>query len=258
MRKLIEKFLPGKTPKKKNSANPEVQQMIQGIHKLHSQTVKDVIVPRIDVVAIDDELSNQEILDLAIKSTFSRFPVYHGTIDNIIGLVYVKDLLKVSQNIETVDISTISRNPFFVTETMRLDILLREMQKRRIHIAIVVDEYGGVSGVVCLEDIIEEIVGEIQDEFDNDDEEFIKISNNVYLVDGRLSLAKFNTVLPITLPDDEIDTVGGLVYSLFERIPVRYEKISYSSGTASVDFIVQTMIGNKIKSIKVVINDVEK
>ncbi len=244
-------------PQGQKEHSQEVEGMIKGIHNLNSQLVKDVMVPRVDMIAIDDELEIEDILALVMNSTFSRFPVYHNTIDNIVGLVYGKDLLKVSQDIENVKLNDIIRKAFFVTETMRLDILLREMKKRRMHMALVVDEYGGISGLVSLEDIIEEIVGEIQDEFDNDDEEFITMSNNVYLVDGRLPISKFNDFLSLHISDDEIDTVGGFVYSLFGKIPVCYEKVEYRDNETgkTIQFIVQGMIGNKIKSIKATMSE---
>ena len=253
MRNFLRKLFRIKKVQKEHSQ--ELEGMIKGIHNLNSQVIKDIMVPRVDMIAIDDELDIEDILSLVMKSTFSRFPVYHNTIDNVIGFVYGKDLLKVSQDIENVKLKDIIRKPFFVTETMRLDILLREMKKHRIHMALVVDEYGGISGLVSLEDVIEEIVGEIQDEFDKDEEEFIKVSANVYLVDGRFSISKFNNLLSLCIPDDELDTVGGFVYSLFGKIPVPYEKVEYKDEETGkiIYFIIQGMIGNKIKSIKTTI-----
>ncbi len=251
MYKFLDKLFLKRSNHKNKQDESDVQEMIKGIHRLETQVAKDVMVPRVDLIAVDDVLSTSEIFSLIINSSFSRFPVFHGTIDNVIGLIYVKDMLKSSQDMDNFDLSTTIKKPFFVTETMRLDILLREMKKRRIHMALVVDEYGGISGAVCLEDIIEEIVGEIQDEFDNDDEEFIKISNNVYLVDARFPISKFNELLSLHLPDEEIDTIGGFVYSIFGKIPVCYEKVNYQA----LDFIIQTMVGNKIKSVKVVVQD---
>ncbi len=134
-------------------------------------------------------------------------------------------------------------------ESKKLDSLLREFQRRRVHISVVVDEYGGTSGIVCLEDIIEEIVGEIQDEFDHETEELVKISEDVYLCDARVNLEWLNEQLGIELPCDDFDTLGGFVFHLFGKIPVRYEKMSYQN----IDFIIQNMEGHKIDTIKIVL-----
>jgi CBS domain containing-hemolysin-like protein len=131
---------------------------------------------------------------------------------------------------------------------MKLDSLLKEFKHRRVHIAIAVDEYGGVSGIVCMEDIIEEIVGDIQDEFDNEDEDIMSIGEGIYLCDARMNIEDFNGELGLDISDDDFDTLGGFVFDLFGKIPVRYEKVSFKN----VDFIIQTVDGHKINTIKVV------
>lgn len=229
----------------------ELLRMVEGVEALSDTLAKEVMVPRVDVVAIDVDSSPATLFNEVANSVHSRFPVYHDTIDNIVGILYVKDLLKISQeDINSIDISTIIKQPFFVPEAMYLNVLLREMQKKHMHITVVVDEYGGVSGIVCLEDIIEEIVGEIQDEFDNEEEEFVQIGNDIYLIDARLPISKFNEFLSLTLPEEDYDTMGGYVYDLFGKIPVRYEKISDNN----IDYIIQIMDGNKIRSIKVIVH----
>jgi CBS domain containing-hemolysin-like protein len=136
---------------------------------------------------------------------------------------------------------------------MKLDALLKELKQRRVYIAIVVDEYGGVSGIVCMEDIIEEIVGDIQDEFDNEQDDILEIEGNIYLCKSRANIEDLNEELGLHLPDDEYDTLGGFVFDLFGKIPVRYEKVTYEN----CDFIIQNVDGHKIKSIKVVRNESE-
>ena len=148
----------------------------------------------------------------------------------------------------------IRKPPFFVPDSKKLDSLLREMRRRHVHIAVAVDEYGGVSGIVCLEDILEEIVGDIQDEFDNEREDIIEIGEKVYLCDARVDIEDLNAELDMELPDSGFDTLGGFVFDLFGKIPVRYEKVTYGD----TDFIIQDMDGHKIKSVKIVAAKDEK
>jgi CBS domain containing-hemolysin-like protein len=161
----------------------------------------------------------------------------------------VKDLLKQVKNPEDFSIEKIIRRPYFVPESKRLDSLLREFKRRRVHIAVAVDEYGGVSGIVCLEDIIEEIVGDIQDEFDNEVEDILEIGSGTYLCDARVDIEDLNEKLKLDLPEEDFDTLGGFVFDLFGKIPVKYEKVVYKG----VDLIIQEMDGHKIKTVKLVI-----
>jgi len=225
-------------------------EMVKGIISLSESNIKEIMVPRIDVVSISLGTPIAEIVTVISDCGHSRFPVYHETVDNIVGMLYAKDLLHYMVKEESeIDLEKLIRPAYFVPESKKLDSLLREFQRRRVHIAVVVDEYGGTSGIVCLEDIIEEIVGEIQDEFDNETEELLKISDDVYLCDTRVNLEWLNEQLGIELPDDDFDTLGGFVFHLFGKIPVRYEKMSYQN----IDFIVQNMEGHKIDTIKIVL-----
>jgi CBS domain containing-hemolysin-like protein len=224
-------------------------EMVRGIISLSESNVKEIMVPRIDVVSISLDTPIQDIVNIISDCGHSRFPVYHDTVDNIVGMLYAKDLLHYLVKEESeIELEKLIRPAYFVPESKKLDSLLREFQRRRVHIAVVVDEYGGTSGVVCLEDIIEEIVGEIQDEFDNETEELLKISDDVYLCDARVNLEWLNEQLDIELPSDDFDTLGGFVFHLFGKIPVRYEKMSYND----MDFIIQNMEGHKIDTIKIV------
>jgi CBS domain containing-hemolysin-like protein len=145
--------------------------------------------------------------------------------------------------------ATLLRKPYFVPESKRIDDLLRELQRRRVHIAVAVDEYGGVSGIVCMEDIIEEIVGDIQDEFDNEREDILQIGDGVYLCDARVNLDDLAEELKLDLPVEDFDTLSGFVFDLFGKIPVKYEKAVFGGN----DFIIQDMEGHKINTVKIVL-----
>jgi magnesium and cobalt transporter len=168
----------------------------------------------------------------------------------VVGMLYVKDLLKSLVSGKPVSIDAIIRKPFFVPESKKLDSLLREMKRRRVHMAVAVDEYGGVSGIVCMEDILEEIVGDIQDEYDNEREDIVKVSDDVYLCDARVNIEDLNDELGINIPIDDFDTLGGHVFQLFGKIPVRYEKVT----VRDITFVIQDMDGHKIKTVKIVIS----
>jgi len=231
-----------------SAANSEIRKMIEGIYALADTTVKEVMVPRIDSVFLGLDMSTEELVSRISETGHSRFPVYKDTIDNVVGMLYAKDLLQYLTNGKEIRIDQILRKSFFVPESKRLDSLLREMKRRRVHIAVAVDEYGGVSGLVCMEDIIEEIVGDIQDEFDNEREDILEIGERAWLCDARVDLEDLQERLATRLPDQEYDTLGGFVFDLFGKIPVKFEKVSYRN----IDFIVQDMEGHKIRSVKVV------
>ena len=228
--------------------NIEEKDMIRGIVELSETTVKEVMVPRIDVVFIPQDTDLKDLLDIITECGHSRFPVYQDTIDNVIGILHVKDLLKY-YNMDKIDIPSIIRKPFFVPDSKKLDSLLKEFKRKKVHIAVSVDEYGGVSGIVCMEDIIEEIVGDIQDEFDNETEELLDIGAGAYLCDARLNLEELNEKLKIKLPIDTFDTLGGFVFDLFGKIPVKFEKVQFEN----FSFIIQEMEGHKIKTVKIIL-----
>lgn len=226
----------------------QAREMIKGIHSLNDMTVRDILVPRIDAVFVSIETPQDELIDILADCGHSRVPAYQGTIDNVVGILYVKDLLIYLKKKESIDISNILRKPYLIPESKKLNSLLREFQRRRVHMAVVVDEYGGVSGIVSLEDIIEEIVGDIQDEFDNEREDILKIGDDVYLCEARVDLEDLREQIGLNLPSDNVDTLGGFVFELFGKIPVKFEKVSYRGS----DFIIQDMDGLKIKAVKIV------
>ena len=205
------------------------------------------MIPRIDVDFIPLDMETEELLKRVAESGHSRFPVYAESIDNVVGVLYVKDLINSFAKKEPIDLEKIIRKPFFVPESKRIDGLLREFKRRHVHIAIAVDEYGGISGIVCMEDIIEEIVGDIQDEFDNEDEDIVSIGDGLWLCDARVDMDDLAEALHTELPSDEFETLGGFVFDLFGKIPVRYEKVRWKD----FDFIVQDMDGHKINTVKI-------
>ncbi|MFP4430417.1 MAG: hemolysin family protein [Spirochaetaceae bacterium] len=227
----------------------EKRDMIRGIVELSDTTVREVMVPRIDVAFVGLDFEPKEIVERVVQYGHSRFPVYKDTIDNVIGILYVKDLLKYLLTDDPIDLDTIIRKAYFVPESKRLDALMREMKRRRVHIAVAVDEYGGVSGIVCLEDIIEEIVGDIQDEYDNEREDILPLAENIYLCDARVAIEDLNETLRLGLPEENFDTLGGFVFDLFGKIPVKYEKVSFNA----IDFVIQDMEGHKIRTVKLVV-----
>ncbi|WP_029410470.1 hemolysin family protein [Treponema pedis] len=235
----------------KNGLNDEKRDMIRGIVDLSDTAVKEVMIPRIDVDFLSLDTPGNEILDKISESGHSRFPVYEDSIDNVIGILYVKDILKLLPKNEKIDLKKVVRKAFFVPESKRIDDLLREFKRRHLHIAIAVDEYGGTSGIVCMEDIIEEIVGDIQDEFDNEGEDITKIGDGVWLCDARIDLDDLKEAIDAEdLPADEFETLGGFVFDLFGKIPVKYEKAVWQN----YDFIVQDMDGHKVKTVKIILN----
>ena len=230
-----------------DSLNEEKEDMIRGVVDLSDTAVKEVMIPRIDVDFIPLDMETEELLKRVAESGHSRFPVYDESIDNVVGILYVKDLINSFAKKEPIDLEKIIRKPFFVPESKRIDGLLREFKRRHVHIAIAVDEYGGISGIVCMEDIIEEIVGDIQDEFDNEGEDISSIGEGLWLCDARVDMDDLAESLHTELPSDEFETLGGFVFDLFGKIPVRYEKVRWKN----FDFIVQDMGGHKINTVKI-------
>jgi CBS domain containing-hemolysin-like protein len=228
-------------------AASEARDMIEGVKELSKTTVREVLVPRIDAVFLPLDAGREELLETVVSSGHSRIPVYKDTIDEIVGVLYAKDLLRALVKGGDWKLADILRKPYFVPESKRIDSLLREFRRRRVHIAIAVDEYGGVSGVVCLEDIIEEIVGEIQDEFDEEREDVVRLGESSWLCDARADLEDLGREIGAELPSGEFETLGGYVFALFGKIPARYERVS----AGGLDFTVQDIDGHRITSVKI-------
>ena len=224
------------------------QEMIRGVVELSGTTVKEVMVPRTDAVFLSAAASRDELFSSIVESGHSRFPVYEETIDKVIGVLHVKDVLKTLVNDTPFDVKSLVRKPFFVPLSKHIDDLLKEFRRKKVHIAVIVDEYGGVAGIICMEDIIEEIVGDIQDEFDHETEDILAIGEGTWLCDARINLKNLAEETGLEFPVDDFDTLGGFVFDLFGKIPVKYEKTVYHD----TDLIVQEMDGHKIKSVKIV------
>ncbi len=231
------------------------QKMIKGVIELSEMNVRDIMIPRVDVVALAHNTKLKEIVKVAGDSGFSRIPVYKENIDTIIGILNIKDLLKlITEKQKAFQLEKILHKPLFVPDTMPLDDLLVEFKKKKLHLAIVVDEYGGITGVITLEDIIEEIVGEIEDEFDEYVPEMQKVNDLVYKVDPRMAISDFNEQTGQDLPTDEFDTIGGFVYDLFGKVPVKNEVVEFED----ITFKVSDIRGTRINIIIITIPDEKK
>jgi putative hemolysin len=229
-------------------------QILKGIVKFGNTDVKQIMKSRMDVTAFDYNTNYKKLLEDITLHGFSRFPVYKDTLDHVAGVLYTKDLLPFLNEEETFNWQSIIRPPFFVPENKKIDDLLREFQHKKIHLAVVVDEYGGTSGIVTLEDVIEEIVGEINDEFDDDDLIYSKLDENNYVFEGK---AHLNDVYRILEIDGEVfedakgeaDTLGGLLLELEERIPRKGEKIKFEN----LLFTIEAADNRKIKRVKITV-----
>jgi putative hemolysin len=230
----------------------EDQKILKGIVKFGNKSVVEIMRSRVDVVSADIDYSFSKIMSLITETGFSRIPVYSETFDNIKGILYIKDLLPHAHKAESFRWQSIIRPPFYVPETKKIDDLLEDFQKNKVHMAVVVDEYGGSSGIVTLEDVLEEIVGEITDEFDEEEKFYTKISENKYLFDGKTML---NDFYKVTGQDEtvfdgakgEADSLAGLILELKGEIPVKNDTINYKNYV----FIIEAVDNRRIKQIKV-------
>ncbi|HRX11653.1 MAG TPA: gliding motility-associated protein GldE [Draconibacterium sp.] len=233
----------------------EEKDILEGIVKFGNKNVSEIMKPRVDVVTLDIKTPFKSVLDLIVDSGFSRIPVYSASFDNIKGILYIKDLLPHSHKSGSFKWQSLIRPPFYVPETKKINSLLKEFQKNKVHLAVVIDEYGGTSGIVTLEDVLEEIVGEIVDEFDEEEHFYSKISANTFLFDGKTLLGDF---YKITKSDDTVfeevkgdaDTLAGLILELKGEIPIQHERAEYKQFV----FTIEAVSNRRIKQIKVEIN----
>lgn len=235
---------------KEGSIENDEKEMIYSVLQFGDKAVREVMVPRIDVVAVDLETTLDEALAEFIQSGHSRIPVYEENIDNIKGLLYAKDLLVMMQSTNPVrkPITELMRKPFFVPESKRADELLTELKSKKVHMAIVVDEYGGTAGVITFEDLIEEIIGDIQDEYDTNEEvEFIELGPNDYQVDASISLSDFNDLLDVELSNEDSDTLGGFLFTEFGRVPEVGETLEQHNLVMKVE----SLDGRRIRKVHV-------
>lgn len=237
----------------------EDKEILKGIVQFGNKSVADIMHSRVDVIAADIRDSYPKILDLITETGFSRIPVYADTFDNIRGVLYIKDILPHVHKGASFRWQSLIRPPFYVPETKKIDDLLEEFQKSKVHMAIVVDEYGGSSGIVTLEDILEEIVGEITDEFDEEEKFYTKINDTTYLFDGKTFVEDFLKVVGSdeTLLDDlkgEADTLAGLILELKGEIPEKNDIINCSNFVFTID----SVDNRRIKQIKVEVKPAEQ
>jgi len=230
----------------------EEKEILEGIVKFGNKKVAEIMKPRVDVTAIDIKTPFSEVVKLIKESGFSRIPVYSESFDQINGILYIKDLLAHTHKGNSFKWQTVIRPPFYVPETKKINTLLEEFRKRKVHLAVVVDEYGGSSGIVTLEDILEEIVGEIIDEFDEEEKYYTKISENKFIFDGKILLVDFYKIVNTseTIFDDvkgEADTLAGLILELKGEIPDQNEKITCKNFA----FTIEAVNNRRIEQIKV-------
>ncbi len=233
----------------------EDKKIYQGIVNFGNLVAKQAMTARTDIFAFDLNMKYSDVLKGIVESKFSRVPVYEEDLDSIVGILYIKDLIPFRHR-NQLEWSKLIRQPFFVPELKKLDDLMREFQERKTHMAIVVDEYGGTSGLITLEDVLEEIVGEISDEFDEEGLSYSRLDDNVYMFEAKTSLpdvyrvveADFNELDSVA---GDASTLGGLVVELAGKIPMKGEKINYDRFT----FIIDAADKRKLKRIKLIIND---
>ena len=208
----------------KGTINNDEKEMINNVFELNDKDVSEIMVHRTEMFALDKELTVSEVSKKLVEGDFrySRIPVYDEDIDNIEGVLYIKELLRANSNTK---IKKLLKDTLFVPKTKRIDELFKEMQKSKIQIAIVVDEYGGTTGMVTMEDVLEEIVGDIYDEYDPIENEYEKIDENTYIVDGQMSILDFEKLLQVKNIETEYDTVSGYLMELLDRIPTEEENI---------------------------------
>ncbi|WP_439880356.1 hemolysin family protein [Pontibacter sp. MBLB2868] len=202
-------------------------ELIENVFNFNERMVKQILVPRTKMVAIDVNIPEQELMEVIFNEGYSRLPVYNGNVDNIVGILYVKDILSIMRLNKPINIEELMRSAYFVPETKKINLLLKQFQRRHMHMAIATDEFGGVSGIVTIEDIIEELVGEIQDEYDEEAPLVERINDFEYKVNGAAPISDANDFLPYPLPEGEdYETVGGLMNVIYGQIPENLNEIT--------------------------------
>jgi CBS domain containing-hemolysin-like protein len=226
------------------------KEMIFNVIDFADLQVKDAMVQRVDIVSVDEESNYDEVMDVIKSEQFSRIPVYKETIDNIIGILNVKDFAMVENLREDFNISKYMREPLYTFEFKKILELFKEMKKTRNHMAVVLDEYGGTVGLITIEDLVEEIVGDIEDEYDEEDQSIEVIRDNEYVVDGSLRLHEVSDLVGINMDSEEFDSVGGLMIGDLGRMPEEREEVTVNN----VKFIAEEIDKNRIKKVRMIIN----
>ncbi|MCR4603592.1 MAG: gliding motility-associated protein GldE [Prevotella sp.] len=232
----------------------EEQNMLEGIVRFGDETAKEVMTSRQDIVDLDFRSAFPDVIKCIVENNYSRIPVYQDSIDNVRGILYIKDLLPHLSKPASFRWQSLIRPPYFVPETKKIDDLLRDFQENKVHIAIVVDEFGGTSGLITLEDILEEIVGEINDEYDEEEKSYVRLNANTYIFEGKTLLTDFYRILKI---DDDVfeevegeaDTLAGLLLELKGDFPMPHERIEYKH----FKFEIVEIDGHRISKVKLVL-----
>lgn len=229
----------------------EQRQMLHGIFDLSETRVRDIMIPRTEVTGIDMAASFQEVLTIVQQTRHSRFPVFSENLDTIIGVIHSKDILGYVGQTEGFSLKELSRKPYYVPESKRIGVLLQRFRKRHEHLAIVVDEYGGMEGIVTLEDVVEEIVGDIHDEYDIEELNFRKLGKGHYLIDAIMPLREVNRRFDLTLPEEHVTTLAGHLMQIMGKIPEEGD----SCEEGNLLFRVRRMEDRRIEEIELVISD---
>jgi CBS domain containing-hemolysin-like protein len=232
---------------KNGEANDEEQKLVSSVLDFGETVVREVMVPRIDIVAVHIGMDKDEALQIIMDAGHSRIPAYDDTIDKIVGTVYTKDLLRKIIDEEDFSLAEIAREPFFVPESKMIDDLLAEFKKRKQHLAVVVDEYGGTAGIVTLEDVLEEIVGDIQDEFDAEEALVERLDDDSALCNAKIHLEELNEHLGTSLPEEGPDSLGGLLYQVIGRVPRVGDRHSFES----LNFEIKSVKRQRIEKVLV-------
>ena len=225
---------------------PSEEDLIHSVFRFTDTVVKEVMVPRTDIVAVETGTGIEEILRIMNNRGFSRLPVYADTIDNIVGIVYLKDILPLHMANKPFQLDLVLRKPYIVPPNKNVSVLLKEMREKRIHLALVGDEYGGTDGLVTMEDLIEEIVGDIRDEQEKELREIDEIAANRFIVDGKTDIGKVNDRVGVSIPEDEFETIGGFVLGLFGRLPAEGDQVRFNN----LMFTVLRLRKNRIARIR--------
>ncbi|UCD17547.1 MAG: HlyC/CorC family transporter [Candidatus Zixiibacteriota bacterium] len=223
------------------------QELIHSVFDFSDTTARQAMTPRTEIIGVNIESSREKILQIVTEYGFSRYPVYRGTLDQIVGIIYTKDIIKIQQHSELFAIGDIIRKPLFVPDSMLLNVLLRLFQQKRVHAAVVLDEFGGTAGMITLEDLLEEIVGEIQDEHDTSESEFVPKTKNIAFAAGSLRVDELNDQFDTDLPEGGADTLGGLIFETLGRLPAKGEEITIGS----VKLGILEIEGNRLRRLRV-------
>lgn len=223
------------------------KEMIFNVFDFADAHVKDVMVQRVDVIAVDIDASYEEVLDVIKTEQFSRIPVYNQTIDDIVGILNVKDLIMAEKNSKPFKVSDYMREPYYTFEFKKIKELFSEMKKTRNHISVVLDEYGGTVGIVTIEDLIEEVFGEIEDEYDDYEKEIEVIKEDEFVVDGSARLNDISELIGVNMESEEFDSVGGLVIGELGRFPEQNEEVQLNN----IRFVVEEVDKNRIKKVRI-------